>query len=92
MGEDAHIYFRMLLEREPYWFRIVRSILGLRRTYGDEIINACLKRAFYYNVLDVTTIKNILEKKLYMVATEPKLPRVGGTDSILNRELTYYTA
>ena len=91
MGEDAHIYFRMLLEREPYWFRIVRSILGLRQTYGDEVINASLKRALYYKVRDVTTIKNILEKKLYMVATEPKLPRTTATDSILSRELTYYT-
>ncbi|MFH1769226.1 MAG: IS21 family transposase [Parcubacteria group bacterium] len=91
MGEDAHIYFRMLLEQESYWFRIVRSILGLRNTYGDEAVNASLKRALYYQVRDVTTIKNILEKKLYVVDTEPKLLGRDSIQSTLTRELTYYT-
>lgn len=91
MGEDAHIYFRMLLEQESYWFRIVRSILGLRNIYGDEAVNASLKRAMYYQVRDVMTIRNILEKKLYTVDTEPKLLDRNSTHSTLARELTYYT-
>lgn len=91
MGEDAHAYFRMLLEQESYWFRIVRSILGLRSIYGDEAVNASLKRALYYKVRDVVTIKNMLEKKLYAVDTEPKLLDRDRTESTLTRELTYYT-
>lgn len=92
MGEDAHSYFRHLLEqKEPYWFRIARSILGLREQYGPAVVNASLKRALHYRVRDVVTIKNILEKKLYVVETEPKLLDKQGSDSALVRELAYYT-
>lgn len=91
MGEESHAYFRYLLEKEAYWFRIVRSILGLREQYGDSAVNASLKRALYYRVRDVTTIKNILEKKLYVVEIEPKLLERNTTENILTRELTYYT-
>jgi len=91
MGEDSHQYFRYLLEQEPYWFRIVRSILGLREQYGDAAVNGSLKRALYYHVRDATTIKNILEKKLYVVGIEPKLLGKNTTENILTRDLTYYT-
>lgn len=91
MGEESHQYFQHLLEKEPYWFRIVRSILGLREQYGDSAVNASLKRALYYHVRDVATIKNILEKKLYVVEIEPKLLERNTTENILTRELTYYT-
>lgn len=91
MGEESHQYFRYLLEKEAYWFRIVRSILGLREQYGSEAVNASLKRALYYKVRDVTTIKNILEKKLYVVEIEPNLLERNTTGNILTRELTYYT-
>ena len=91
MGEDSHHYFRHLIKTEPYWFRIVRSILGLRTVYGDGAVNASLKRALYYGVRDVGTIRNILEKKLYMVEIEPKLLEKNTTENILTRELTYYT-
>lgn len=91
MGEDSHAYFRYLLEKEPYWFRIVRSILGLREHYGDAAVNASLKRALYYHVRDVATIKNILEKKLYAIPIEPKLLDRSSSQSSLTRELTYYT-
>ena len=92
MGTDAHAYFRMLLEqKESYWFRIARSILGVREHYGNAAVNASLKRALYYGVRDVATIKNILKKKLYREETEPKLLERTVTDSLLTRELTYYT-
>jgi len=89
MGEESHAYFRHLLEKEPYWFRIVRSILGLQQQYGSDAVNASLKRALYYHVRDVTTIKNILEKKLYVVEIEPKLLAKNTTENILTRELDY---
>ncbi len=92
MGEDAHGYFRHLLEqKESYWFRIARSILGLQAQYGSEAVNASLKRALYYHVRDVGTIKNILEKKLYAVATEPKLLDRSSNESSMTRDLSYYT-
>jgi len=91
IGEDAHAYFRHLLEQETYWFRIARIILGLREQYGNAALNASLKRALYYQVRDTVTIKNILEKKLYVVETEPKLLESKTADNTLIRELTYYT-
>ena len=91
MGEDSHAYFRHLLEKEVYWFRLVRVILGLREHYGDTAVNASLKRALYYSVTDVGTIRNILEKKLYAIPTEPKLLDQGSNESSLTRDLGYYT-
>jgi transposase len=74
IGEHAHRYFSMLLEtKESYWFRSIRSILGFCNTYGNDAVDASLKRALYYHATDITTIKHILEKKLYLLATEPKL-------------------
>jgi transposase len=92
MGDSAHAYFHMLLsEKESYWFRIARIILGLAEQYGSEAVNASLKRALYYGVRDTVTIRNILEKKLYAAATEPKLLDRKSTESSLTRELDYYT-
>lgn len=92
MGDSAHAYFHMLLsEKESYWFRIARIILGLAEQYGSEAVNASLKRALYYGVRDTVTIRNILEKKLYAAATEPKLLDRKSTESSLTRELNYYT-
>lgn len=92
MGEWAHAYFHQLLKtKETYWFRIVRIILGLRDRYGNAAVNLSLRRALYYRVRDTVTIKNILEKKLYQIATEPKLLEKGETDGTFTRELTYYT-
>jgi len=96
IGEEAHEYFRFLLQtKESYWFRSVRVILGLTKVYGGEAVNLSLKRAIYYKVTDLTTIKNILEKKLYLVSHEPRLLRgvvqQGETaQSSLFRDLTYY--
>lgn len=90
IGEYAHQYFTMLLEeKESYWFRSVRIILGLEKQYGKEAVNLSLKRALYYQATDITTIKNILEKKLYLLEVEPSLNKLN-TTSALDRSLDYY--
>ena len=97
IGEDAHEYFRWLLARkEPYWFQIVRGILGLNQTYGNEAVNKALKRAMYYQVRNVGTIRHVLEKKLYLEELEPKLLDTEMTvfmreDNPLCRDLSYYS-
>jgi len=97
MGEDAHEYFRwLLMEKENYWFVIVRGILGLHGAYGNEAVNKALKRALFYQVRDVGTIRHILEKKLYELETEPKLLDTERTifireDNPLCRDLSYYS-
>jgi hypothetical protein len=92
IGEDAHEYFRMLLKtRQGYWFQTVRAILGFTEEYGQEVINLSLKRALYYQAVDVTTLKHIVEKKLYLLALEPILPKVAEENPVMGRELSYYT-
>lgn len=97
IGESAHEYFKMLLgTKESYWARIAKGILGLAQEYGNEAVNLSLKRALYYKAVDLTTIKNILEKKLYMLETEPRLLSLQTQadtkveQAALFRELTYY--
>lgn len=99
IGEAAHEYFRFLLaNKERYWFRSVRAILGFIREYGNEAVNLTLKRAMYYKVTDLTTLKNILEKKLYLMTEEPRLlsgqasqVEVITEQTAMFRDLTYYT-
>src|SRR5581483_4202698 len=97
IGTDAHEYFRWLLtKKEPYWFQIVRGILGLQKEYGNEPVNKTLKRALFYQVRDVSMIRNILEQKLYLEETEPKLLTGEQTifvwdDNPLSRDLSYYS-
>lgn len=98
IGNSAHEYFRLLLNtRESYWSRTVRGILGLCEAYGLEAVNLTLKRALYYKATDLTTIKNILEKKLYLLEEEPRLlEKISKTQNAnmeqisMFRDLTYY--
>ncbi len=94
IGESAHEYFRLLLNtRDGYWSRTIRGILGLCETFGKEAVNLTLKRALYYKVTDITTIKNILDRKLYLLKEEPRLPKTQDTNSkqmTMFRDLTYY--
>lgn len=92
MGEESHAYFQQLLvQKQSYWFRTTRIILGLREQYGSEAVNASLKRAMHYSVTDIGIIKNILEKKLYAIEAEPKLLDRSSSESSLTRNLDYYT-
>ncbi len=92
IGENAHEYFRLLLKIKPgYWSETVRGILGLCKQYGKEEVNLSLKRAAYYEAVDVVTIRHILEQKLYLLEPEPMLPKLVEEKPMMSRELTYYT-
>lgn len=74
IGEAAHTYFKeILLKRDSYWFRSVRSILGLAHKYGNTAVNLSLKRALHYKVLDISTITHIVEQELYRLDVSPRL-------------------
>lgn len=98
IGDSAHEYFRLLLNtRESYWSRTIRGILGLCETYGLEAVNLTLKRALYYKATDLTTIKNILDRKLYLLEEEPRLlEKISKTQNAnaeqvsMFRDLIYY--
>lgn len=90
IGEYAHQYFTMLVTtKQSYWFRSVRIILGLEKEYGREAVNLSLKRALYYCVTDIVTIKNILKKELYLLDIEPLMIKASEDDS-MSRSLDYY--
>jgi len=92
IGEDAHEYFRMLLQKKPgYWKQTVRGVLGLVEKHGAEAVNLSLKRAACYEATEVITIKHILEQKLYAIPPEPVLPKVADEHPVMGRELSYYT-
>lgn len=92
IGEHAHEYFRMLLKIKPgYWSQSVRGVLGLCEQYGKEVVNLSLKRAVYYEAVEVVTIRHILEQKLYLLEPEPMMPKVIEEKPAMSRELTYYT-
>jgi transposase len=91
IGADAHEYFRYILQDKQKWGQTVRGVLGLRKQYEKEAVNLSLKRALYYRADDVTTIRHILEQKLYLLEPEPILPKVEEEKPVMSRELTYYT-
>jgi transposase len=96
IGEYAHAYFKEVLTRhDSYWFRSIRTILGLSREYGNEAINLSLKRALAYHVTNTTAIKNIAANRLYELDLPPKLLTTQSssppsTQGPLDRELSYY--
>jgi len=94
IGLFAHQYFKkVLLEKDSYWFRSIRSILGLAKTHGNQTVNLSLKRALHFGVLNISTIRNICEKKLYLFAKEPVLKKDNSfISSGLERSLSYYQA
>ncbi len=66
----------------------------MAKEYGKEPVNLTLKRARYYQVRDLSTIRNILEKKLYLVSEEPRLIKSEEKPTIVQeemfRDLSYY--
>jgi hypothetical protein len=91
IGENAHRYFKeMLTKKESYWYRSMRTILGLRNEFGDEILELTLKRALEYKVLDIPMIKNIIKKKTYLLEKEPVLSKINITIEDLNDSNTNY--
>jgi hypothetical protein len=91
IGEYAHQYFAYLIKaRDGYWYRTVRTILGLSHEYGNERINLSLKRALRFNVYDLMTIKNICKKQTYLIDDAPKFLEVANTESSLARNMEYY--
>ena len=89
IGKSAHEYFTMLLAtKDSYWFRSVRILLGYVKEYGNEAVEKSLKRALYYQATDISTIRNILHKKLYLLEVESPMTQVEVSSN--NRDLSYY--
>lgn len=92
VGPWAHQYFRkVLLKQDRHWFRTIRAILGLVKTYGEKQVDLALKRALSFGVINLAAIRNICEKRLYLFDEEPKLPKNNSAvGSPVARSLNYY--
>lgn len=94
LGESAQTYFKeILVKQDSYWFRSVRSILGLAHEYGNEVVNLSLARALQFHVVDTNIIKRIVTQRLYLLDIPPRLLGTNQTVSPLesqDRDLEYY--
>lgn len=82
IGDSALTYFRdVLVTRDNYWYRSIRTILGLASEYGSEAVNRSLGRAREYGVIDVKIIRRIVEQQLYRLDNAPKLLATNNTPS-----------
>jgi transposase len=61
--------YQLLLELEKikprHWHEMVAGVLGLRKWYESEQINAACRRACHFGALSYREVKTILEKGLY---------------------------
>jgi transposase len=92
VGAHAHQYFQYILKtRSKDWARIVRAVLGLVKIHGNSVVNLTLKRALHYEVTDLTTIKGIIQKQLYLEGEEPPLLKTVSSYQ-MSRDLHYYAS
>jgi transposase len=73
IGENAHLFFKQLVSRDHLWVRVVRKLMGLAQTYGNEKVDRALKRAMAYGAYKPSSIERILEEHLEDAEIEPNL-------------------
>lgn len=66
LGEATETLFSKIVEDHPQdWYRIVKGILSLRKTYSDEVIELTCKRALAFGITHYRKIKRICESGCY---------------------------
>lgn len=71
MGIDVVDFMQNARKSRPiHWYDYMKGVIGLCRSYTHEEINLACKRAVRYNSISYQTVKNILDKKLYIEEQE----------------------
>ena len=66
LGVATETLFSRIVEDHPHdWYRIVKGILSLRKTYSDEVIDLTCKRALAFGITHYRKIKRICESGCY---------------------------
>lgn len=66
LGTATEILFSKIVEDHPHdWYRIVKGVLSLRKTYSDEVIDLTCKRALAFGITHYSKIKRICESGCY---------------------------
>ena len=62
------------VEHKPNAYRKINAVLSLHKTYGKKELDLAIEYAFNHNIVNHTSVKSILSKKLYLqkdTATTP---------------------
>jgi len=54
------------IEHKPNAYRKINAVLSLHKTYGKKELDLAIEYAFKHNIVNHTSVKSILEKKLYL--------------------------
>jgi hypothetical protein len=82
IGDNSYAFYLEIKDKHKRdWYRAVKGIINLRKTYSDEIIDLACKRALHFGIYSYSRIKKILENNCY------NLPL---TDYIGGEYATYY--
>ena len=66
VGEHTKMLFALIVKEHPsLWYRAVKGILSLRKTYTDQVIELSCKRAIYFSITQYIKIKSICESGCY---------------------------
>jgi transposase len=66
IGEYTKRLFALIVKENPNsWYRSVRGILSLSKSYSNEVLELACKRALYFNVTSYNKIKSICESGYY---------------------------
>lgn len=75
VGEHTKTLFSLIVKERPnLWYRTVKGILSLRKTYTDQVIELACKRAIYFSITQYLKIKSICESGCYNL----ELPIING--------------
>lgn len=90
-GEYVHHLITKLMAEHAYRnLRKVQAIFRLAESYGHEAVNLTCKRCLYYEDLNMSTIKRILQRNLYHAPLEEEPINTTGTDSVFTRSPEYF--
>ena len=62
IGDNSYAFYLEIKDKHKRdWYRAVKGIINLRKTYSDEIIDLACKRALHFGIYSYSRIKKILE-------------------------------
>tara|TARA_B110000046_G_C12985655_1_gene395491 strand:+ start:278 stop:1702 length:1425 start_codon:yes stop_codon:yes gene_type:complete len=76
IGDNSYAFYLEIKDKHKRdWYRAVKGIINLRKTYSDEIIDLACKRALHFGIYSYSRIKKILENNCYNL---PLTDYIGG--------------
>lgn len=96
IGTSCLEFFNLVIKKDPSsWGRTIRKTLGLASKVGNDRIEAAIRRAIYFNAIDFSTLRNIIDHNLENLELEKKInnPIISQEkvqEKSFDRDLNYY--